>query len=141
MDGEKSVKRSVEEKVGEKVVAAAALSQGTPPSMLSMVTGAALIKLVSPRACKELPKRFLLAVTPSRVIALKGMPISDEDGRDLGARVGDEVASWGRGEVSASVSADGKGGQLRIPGAEVPVFDRTLGSDRERELFEALGAR
>ena len=76
---------------------------------------------------------------PTRVIALKGTPLSDEDGRDLGARVGGEIASWDRSEVSASISPDGKGGTLRIPGAEVPVFDRTLGSDRERELFEALG--
>ena len=130
-----------EKEIGEEVVACAALSQGTPPSMLSMVTGAALIKLVSPRPAKELPKRFILAVTPDRVVALKGTPISDEDGNDTGAHIRGEIASWSRDEVTAARSSDGDGGTLEIPGASVPVFDRSLGNPRERELFMALGAQ
>lgn len=136
--GKTTMRAVVEKELGEEVVAAAALSQGTPPSMLSMMTGAALVKLVSPRASKELPKRFILAVTPNRVVAIKGTPISDEDGNDTGAHYRGEIASWPRGEVSASPSPDGKGGTLQIPGASIPVFDRSLGDPRERELFEAL---
>jgi hypothetical protein len=34
----------------------------------------------------------------------------------------------------------GDGGTLQIPGASIPVFDRSLGNPRERELFMALGA-
>jgi hypothetical protein len=140
MSGETTMREVVEMEIGEEVVACAALSQGTPPSILSMVTGAALIKLVSPRASKELPKRFILAVTPDRVVALRGTPISDEDGNDTGAHIRGEIASWSRGEVTATRSAEGDGGTLNIPGASIPVFDRSLGSPRERELFMALGA-
>src|SRR4051794_37706204 len=61
-----TMKAVVEEELGEEVIAVSALSQGKPPSILSMVTGAALIGLVRPRASKALPKRFLLAVTPDR---------------------------------------------------------------------------
>jgi hypothetical protein len=108
MTGETTMRAVVEEELGEEVIAAAALSQGKPPSTLSMVTGAALIGLIRPRASKALPKRFLLAVTEKRVVALRGTPISDEHGKDTGA--------------------------------EIPVFDRSLGDPRERELFAALGA-
>lgn len=139
MTGETTMREVVEKEIGEEVVAVSALSQGTPPSPLSMVTGAALIKLFSPRASKALPKRFILAVTPDRVVALKGTPISDEDGNDTGAHIRGEIASWNRGEVTATRSADGNGGTLQIPGASIPVFDRSLGDPRERELFMALG--
>jgi|GEM_PF-6744360 len=139
MTGETTMREVVEKKIGEEVVACAALSQGTPPSMLSMVTGAALIKLVSPRPSKQLPKRFILAVTPDRVVALKGTPISDEDGNDTGAHIRGEIASWSRGEVTATRSSEGDGGTLNIPGATIPVFDRSLGNPRELELFLALG--
>jgi hypothetical protein len=140
MSGETTMRAIVEKELGEEVLAVAALSQGKPPSMLSMMTGAALVKLVSPRDSKELPKRFILAVTPKRVVAIAGSPISDEDGNDTGVHYRGEIASWTRGEVTASASPDGKGGTLRIPGASIPVFDRTLGHPRERELFETLGS-
>jgi hypothetical protein len=140
MTGETTMREVVEREIGEEVVACAALSQGSPPSVLSMVTGAALIKLVSPRASKQLPKRFILAVTPDRVVALKGTPISDEDGNDTGAHIHAEIASWSRDEVTATRSSEGDGGTLIIPGASIPVFDRSLGNPRERELFMALGA-
>ena len=135
------MKAVVEKELGEEVIAAAALSQGKPPSMVSMVTGAALIGLIKPRASKALPKRFLLAVTAKRVVALRGTEISDEDGNSTGAAIRGEIASWPRGEVTAvPASADegSKGGTLQIPGASIPVFDRSLGDPRERELFAAL---
>ena len=140
MTGGTTMREVVEKELGEEVVVVAALSQGTPPSMLSMVTGAALIKLVSPRASKKLPKRFILAVTVDRVVALKGTPISDEDGDDIGAHIRGVIDSWDRAEVSATRAAEGDGGTLQIPGASIPVFDRSIGNPRERELFMALGA-
>ncbi|HEY5976298.1 MAG TPA: hypothetical protein VIT85_00460 [Solirubrobacterales bacterium] len=140
MTGETTMKAVIEKELGEEVTAVGALSQGKPPSMTGMVTGAALISLIRPRASKALPKRFLLAVTPTRVVALKGTPISDEDGNDTGALVKGEIATWKPGEVSAQPSPDGKGGTLQIPGASIPVFDRSLGDPRERALFNALAA-
>jgi len=139
MTGETTMREVVEKEIGEEVVACAALSQGTPPSPLSLVTGAALVKLISPRASKTLPKRFILAVTPDRVVALKGTPISDDSGDDIGAHIRGEIASWNRDEVSATRATEGDGGTLVIPGASIPVFDRSLGDPRERELFMALG--
>lgn len=139
MTGETTMREIVEKEIGEEVVAVSALSQGTPPSALSMVTGAALIKLISPRASKALPKRFILAVTPDRAVALKGTPISDEDGNDTGAHIRGVIATWDRAEVSATRASEGDGGTLQIPGASIPVFDRSLGDPRERELFMALG--
>lgn len=140
MTGETTMLKVVEEHLGEEVVACAALSQGTPPSALSMVTGAALVKLFSPRASKALPKRFILAVTTDKVVALKGTPISDEDGDDIGAHLRGVIATWDRAEVTATRPADGDGGTLQIPGASIPVFDRSIGDPRERELLIALGA-
>jgi hypothetical protein len=138
MTGETTMREVVEKELGEEVVAAAALSQGKPPSALSMVTGAALIKLISPRPSKALPKRFILAVTVDRVVALKGTPISDEDGNDIGAHIRGEIASWSRNEITATRATEGDGGTLEIPGASIPVFDRSIGNPRERELFLAL---
>jgi len=138
MTGETTMRAVVEKELGEEVTAVAALSQGKPPSMTAMVTGAALINLITPRASKALPKRFLLAVTPTRVVALKGSPISDEDGKDTGALIKGEIESWKRDEVSARPAPDGKGGTLQIPAASIPVFDRSLGNPRERALFDAL---
>lgn len=108
-------------------------------SLRESMTGAALIKLISPRASKELPKRFILAVTPDRVVALKGTPLTDEDGDDIGAHIRGVIASWDRAVVSATRATEGDGGTLKIPGASIPVFDRSLGNPRERELFMALG--
>lgn len=140
--GNTTMRAVVEESLGEEVVAVAPLSQGTPPSLASMMTGAALVKLFSPRASKSLPKRFILAVTPSRVVAIKGTPISDEDGNDTGAVVRGEIASWPRGAIGAAPAHPGEegkgGGTLLIDGESIPVFDRTLGHPRERELFDAL---
>jgi hypothetical protein len=135
-----TMKAEVEKELGEEVIAVGALSQGKPPSMVSMMTGAALIGLVRPRASKALPKRFLLAVTADRVVALKGTQVSDEDGNDKGAIIRGECGSWERGEVSVTdIPADGKpGGTLQIPGASIPVFDPSIGDPRERELFAAL---
>jgi hypothetical protein len=135
------MKAVVEKELGEEVIAAGAMSQGKPPSMASMLTGTALIGLFKPRASKALPKRFLLAVTANRVVALRGTEISDEDGNSTGAHIRGVIATWSRGEVTAvpaSPEKGSKGGTLQIPGASIPVFDRSLGDPRERELFAAL---
>ena len=142
LTGNTTMEAVVEEELGEEVIAVASLSQGKPPSMLSMITGTALVGLLKPRASKALPKRFLLAVTADRVVALRGTEISDEDGNSTGAAIRGEIASWPRGEVSAvpASTEESKGGTLQIPGASIPVFDRSLGDPRERELFAALSA-
>jgi len=142
LTGNTTMEAVVEEELGEEVIAVGSLSQGKPPSMLSMITGTALVGLLKPRASKALPKRFLLAVTADRVVALRGTEISDEDGNSTGAAIRGEIASWPRGEVSAvpASTEESKGGTLQIPGASIPVFDRSLGDPRERELFAALSA-
>jgi hypothetical protein len=139
--GRTTMKAVVEKELGEEVIAVGALRQGKPPSMVSMLTGAALIGLVRPRASKALPKRFLLAVTADRIVALGGAPVSDEDGNDTGAIVRGECGSWARGEVSVTdiPADDSPGATLQIPGASIPVFDPNIGDPDERKLFAALG--
>lgn len=139
--GEATLRGVVEEVLGEEVEAVGYFSQGEAPSMTAMLTGSALIGLLRGRSSKTLPKRFLLAVCGERVVALKGTPVSDEDGNDEGAVVRGEIASWPRGEVSAAPISDdpgARGGSLTLAGETIQVFDPALGHPREREVFEAL---
>jgi hypothetical protein len=136
-----TMKAEVEKKLGEQVLAVGELRQGRPPSMASMLTGAALIALLRPRPSMTLPKHFLLAVTPSRVVALHGRGVSDEDGADLGAVVGGEAGSWSRGEIMVSdlrEESHSISGTLEIPAERIPVFDPGMGGARESALLEML---
>ena len=120
----------IEGKIGEEVMAAAEFHQGKPPSMAAMLTGLALIDLIRPRRSKALPKRFLLAVTADRVIAFRGLGISDEDGNDQGAYIRSEFASWPRDQVSVAAvpgEDESKAFVLEVAGERVPVFSPSLG--------------
>ena len=68
-----SIKRALNESgcLDEEVIAAGELMQGVEPSLVSMVTGLALIELARPRRSKSLPRNFVLAVTADRVVAFK----------------------------------------------------------------------
>src|SRR5919197_3931194 len=66
-----AIKRALNESgwLGDEVIAAGQLRQGTAPSLVAMVTGWALIELLRPRRSKSLPRQFVLAVTADRVVA------------------------------------------------------------------------
>ena len=135
----------MEEKLGEAVLAVGELRQGKAPSMVAMVTGVALVELLRPRRSKLLPRRFVLAVTPSRVVAFKAIGVGSEDGDEYRVIVrGEEQASWPREQVSVGELAEGsasKGGSLRICGESFPVACPNIDGDPDTDQLLALLAR
>ena len=93
-----TMKSQVEAKLGgEEVIAAGQLRQGHKPSLASMITGTALIELARPRRSKSVPKGFVLAVTPSRVLAFACTGVADdEDGENYRVVVRKQHGSWPR---------------------------------------------
>jgi len=109
----------------EEIVAGGLLTQGRTHSLMSMVTGWALVELARSRRCKSLPREFCLAATPDRVIALSLSAWSEGgDGDDVVVKVKrEERGSWPRGSVRLDVDArthgfGQRGGMLDLAGAE-----------------------
>ena len=85
------------------VEAACLVRQGHAPSMGRAMLGVGVLKLFAPKAAKELPRKFVLAVTPDRVIAFDASNHSRGEGASAVMHVTikpGELASWSRGEVS-----------------------------------------
>ncbi len=128
--------------LAEPVVAAGDLQQGEEPSLVSMITGTALIEVVRPRRSKAVPRHFVLAVTAERVVAFGAVGGGEEDGPyEVWIRPG-ERASWPRESVRlAETPVGGKSwsGSLVLGLERVPVFrpgsDTDLSTD---ELIELL---
>jgi hypothetical protein len=127
----------------EEIVAAGLLTQGRPHSLMSMVTGWALVELARARRSKSLPREFCVAVTADRVIAL-GLSAWSEggEGEDVVVKVKrEELGSWSRGSVR--IDRDGrkhtfgqKGGMLDLAGlAQFPVNWELDSSDDVVELL------
>jgi hypothetical protein len=109
----------------EEVVAAGMLTQGKAQSLLSLVTGWALVELVRGRRCKWLSRDFCVVLTADRVVAL-GISASAEggEGTDVIVKVKrGELGSWSRGSVSIdldnrNLKGGQKGGTLNLAGLE-----------------------
>ena len=99
-----AIKRELNERgwLDEEVIAAGELRQGKEPTVLSMITGLALIELLRPRRSKSVPRHFVLAVTADRVVAFKARSGADgENGEGpyrLWIKPG-ERGSWRAGSV------------------------------------------
>lgn len=99
-----AIKRELNERgwLDEEVIAAGELRQGKEPTVVSMITGLALIELLRPRRSKSLPRHFVLAVTADRVVAFKVRSGADgENGEGpyrLWIKPG-ERGSWRAGSV------------------------------------------
>jgi hypothetical protein len=113
----------------EEVVAAGMLSQGKAQSLLSMVTGWALVEVVRARRCKWLSRDFCVALTSDRVVALAiGAAAEGGEGSDLIVKVKrGERGAWPRGSVRIDLDDRGlksgmkggmKGGTLDLAGLE-----------------------
>jgi hypothetical protein len=125
-----------------EVLAAGQLRQGSPPSTVGMITGAALIGVLRPRRSKLLPRHFVLAVTADRVVAFKASGGRPEHGPyKCSIRPGVE-GSWDRSEVRISdleQGASSKGGTLIIDGESIPVGRPNLnGEPNTDELLATL---
>jgi hypothetical protein len=138
-----TMKAQIEDRLGEEVLVAGQLRQGSEPSLASMITGTALIGLMRPRRTKSLPKTFVLAMTPVRVVAFKGTGVGDEFGDEYGVIVrGDEQGSWPRDQVSIEGSSDVRlpdGATLVLAGERIPIFRPNDRGDNETdELIKQL---
>jgi hypothetical protein len=127
----------------DEVVAAGVLQQGKAPSMLAMMTGAALFEVMRPRRAKSLPREFCVAVTSDRVVAYGVSPWKEGDGSETEHVVKvkrEEHGSWPRDTVrltDVSESRAANGGTLDLAGKErLPV--RWDGDSGNRELVELL---
>lgn len=130
----------------EEIVAAGVVNQGKAMSLLSMMTGTALIELARAKRTKSLPREFCLAVTDDKVIALAMSAWSegsDDGGSDIVVKVKrEQVGSWARGWVR--IEPDGRklksgqrGGTIDLAGLEQFPVNWATGSDTE-EVIELL---
>ena len=86
----------------EEIVAAGMLTQGKAQSLVSLLTGWALVEMVRGRRCKSLSRDFCLAVTADRVVALDISAAAEGgEGKDL-------VVKVKRGERGSLVSRVGQ---------------------------------
>jgi len=129
----------------EEIVAGGLLTQGKTHSLMSMVTGWALVELARARRAKSLPREFCVVVTADRVIALALSAWSEGgDGDDVVVKVKrEQLGSWPRGSVRLEL--DGrkhgfgqKGGMLDLAGVE--QFPVNWSHDSSNELAELLAA-
>jgi hypothetical protein len=129
---------------GEEVFAAGVLSQGKAPSLLSMVTGWALVEVVRARRSKALPREFCVAVTEARVVVLAMSAWAEgDDSSDTVVKVKrGEHSSWSRGSVRVEVEdrnprTGHKGGTLHLAGGERFPVNWAKGTDAA-EVIELL---
>jgi hypothetical protein len=133
----------------EEIVAGGLLTQGKAQSLLSMVTGWALVELARGRRCKSLPREFCVAATPSRVVALAMSPWSEGGGGETDTNVvvkvkREEIGSWSRGSLRIDPDerrfrTGYKGGTLDLAGLE--RFPVTWAADTQTDELVALLAR
>jgi hypothetical protein len=109
----------------DEVVAAGMLTQGKAQSLLSLVTGWALVEMVRGRRCKSLSRDFCVAVTADRVVALAiSASAEGDETTDVIVKVErGERGSWSRGSVridldDRELQSGAKGGTLNLPGLE-----------------------
>ena len=107
------------------VDAACLIRQGHSPSMAAAMIGIGVLKLLSPKKAKDLPRKFVLAATADRVMAFGAdshsrgesphsvMHVTIEPG---------EIASWSRTDVSMRADKAGmnQNATLILAGNEVP---------------------
>ncbi|HEX2466898.1 MAG TPA: hypothetical protein VHJ54_01705 [Solirubrobacterales bacterium] len=127
------------------VEAACLVRQGHSPSMASAMIGVGVLKLLAPKKAKELPRKFVLAATPDRVLAFGADSHSRGESPHSVMHVTihpGELASWSRGEVSMRADDAGvnQNATLVLAGNEVPctVPDGDA-EDALRELIRVLG--
>ena len=127
----------------EEIVAAGMLNQGNAQSLVSLLTGWALVEMVRGRRCKSLSRDFCLAVTVDRVVALDISAVAEGgEGSDLVVRVKrGERGSWSRGTIridrdERNLKGGQTGGTLDLPG--LGQFPVNWDGEGEEELVELL---
>ena len=127
--------------LADEVVAAGLLRQGTPPSLLKAVTGAVLIDMARRRS-KSLPREFVLAATPTRVVAFAMTALGTDTSTPVIMIKRGECGCWPRELVRLTDPTQGlltHGALLELPGERIPVVSD--GDDCTNELIELLSGR
>jgi hypothetical protein len=122
----------------DEVLAAGVLRQGKPPSVLTAVTGVALIELARRRSTL-LPREFVLAVTADRVVAFAMTTESHDTSTPVIKVKRGERGSWPRRLVRLVDPTKGlltQGATLKIAGERIPVV--ADGDDSTGELIGVL---
>ncbi len=127
----------------EEVLAAGQLRQGKAPSMAAMITGYALVEVLRPRRSKLLPRHFVMAVTPTEVVAWKATGGSSEDASTVyTVNIREEIAArFPRESVSLTDTPEGeksKGGIMTINGESFPVARPNLNGDPNTDELIAV---
>ena len=122
------------------VEAACLIRQGHSPSMASAMVGFGLFKLFGRKGAKDLPRKFVLAATPDRVVAFDCNSHSEGEGTDATLHVTihpGEVGEWPRGSVSMRPDDGGinPNATLVLAGTEVPC---TVPDSDAKEAFARL---
>lgn len=128
---------------GERILAAGQLRQGKAAEKTSVI--ATLVEVLRPRRSKSLPAHFVLAVTPSRVVAFAATGGTTQGQRQYVLRIRDPIAGeWPRGQVSLRDLPEGeksKGGTLQLGTESIPVSrPRLSGEPNTDELLATLSA-
>jgi hypothetical protein len=128
--------------LGGPVEAACMVRQGHSPSMAMAFLGVGLLKLLKPRAAKDLPRTFVLAVAADQVVAFDAGAHSRGEAARATYHVrvdSDKLASWPRDQVTMAAAKKGitSNAILHLPGAAVEV---TVPNGRAEEAFAALVA-
>jgi len=131
----------------EEVVAGGVLTQGKAQSLLSLITGWALVELARARRSRSLPREFCVAVTANRVVVLGMSPWSEGSGADVATDVvvkvkREELGSWSRGSLridldSRKPKTGARGGMLDLAGLE--QFPVNWEGDSADEVAALLG--
>ena len=145
-DSPGAIKKAMNESgwVDGQVIAAGDLRQGKEPSLVSMMTGTAIVEVIRPRRSKSLPRHFVLALTGERIVAFKTLGTGDDEAGvyELWIRP-DEFASWPREAVRLLDIKRGRmstAATLELNGLErMPVLAAN-DDPSSVELLELLGA-
>jgi hypothetical protein len=128
---------------GERVLAAGQLRQGEAAEKTTV--WATLIEVLRPRRSKSLPAHFVLAVTPSRVVAFRATGGTTQGQRRYVLRIRGPIAGeWPRGQVLLRDLPEGArsmGGTLEIGNESIPVSRAKLSGEPDTdELLATLSA-
>jgi len=133
--------------LGAPIEASCIVRQGHSPSIASLAVGIGAVKMLKPRAAKDLPRKFVLAVTADRVVAYEagGFSSGDEDEGIFRAKVdSEEKGSWARSEVTMVPAGKGMlpNADLDLAGTRVPCAAPDSDTEPAFEgLMRALGGQ
>jgi hypothetical protein len=140
-----AIKNALNERgwVDGHVIAAGDLRQGKEPSLVSMLTGTALVEVLRPRRSKSLPRHFVLALTCDRIVAFKALGTGDDEAGvyELWVRP-DEFTSWPREAVRLLDVKRGRtssAATLELNGVERTPVLAPNDDPSSSELLELLG--